>query len=388
MTLTQEKLAQAIDILQRSDVDTWMVFVRETSAGGDPVLPLILNGGLTWTSALIVTRDGGKFAVVGNYDADPLIASGDWDEVVPYVQGIGPELLRVLGAVPGPRIAINYSENDVMADGLSHGLYLMLRRLLQGTSHELVSAEAIVGELRGVKTESEVRLIREAIRETERIFREIPEVAQRGMSERALYDHIQGRMAERGLGYSWDKAGDPIVNFGPHSMIGHGIPRSDLYLEDGQILHIDLGVIREGYASDIQRCWFVGETVPEDVLRGLEAVNAAITAGSELLRPGVRGVDVDAAARATIQRHGYPEYLHALGHQVGRVAHDGGGLLGPAWDRYGDDPFKPVLEGQIYTLELGVVLEGRGYLGIEEMVRVTADGIEWLTDRQLTMPTI
>ncbi len=43
---------------------------------------------------------------------------------------------------------------------------------------------------------------------------------------------------------------------------------------------------------------------------------------------------------------------------------------------------------EVYTVELGVVVEGRGYLGIEEMVRVTADGVAWLTQRQMTMPLL
>jgi Xaa-Pro aminopeptidase len=88
------------------------------------------------------------------------------------------------------------------------------------------------------------------------------------------------------------------------------------------------------------------------------------------------------------EAQGYPEYMHALGHQVGRMAHDGGGLLAPRWERYGRTPFLPVEEGQVYTLELGVMVEGRGYLGLEEMVLVTPDGVEWLTARQLDLPLL
>jgi Xaa-Pro aminopeptidase len=78
--------------------------------------------------------------------------------------------------------------------------------------------------------------------------------------------------------------------------------------------------------------------------------------------------------------------MHALGHQVGRQAHDGGAVLGPTWERYGRTPYLPLREGEIYTVELGITVPGRGYLGLEEMVRVTADGIEWLSERQLSMP--
>jgi Xaa-Pro aminopeptidase len=39
----------------------------------------------------------------------------------------------------------------------------------------------------------------------------------------------------------------------------------------------------------------------------------------------------------------------------------------------------------VYTIELGVIVPNRGYLGLEEMVRVTADGCEWLSTRQLDL---
>ena len=94
--LTSEKLAQAAALVADSELDAWITFDRETAEGGDPILPLVVDAGLTWHSALIVTRDGRKVAVVGNYDADPLVASGAWDEVIPYVQGIGQPLREAL----------------------------------------------------------------------------------------------------------------------------------------------------------------------------------------------------------------------------------------------------------------------------------------------------
>ena len=163
-------------------------------------------------------------------------------------------------------------------------------------------------------------------------------------------------------------------------------------LAPGHIFHIDLGVVVEGYSSDIQRCWYVpasGESgVPADVQRALEAVTGAIQAGASALRPGVEGWQVDKTARDFLTAAGYPEYLHALGHQVGRVAHDGGGILGPRWERYGTTPFLPVERDQVYTIELGVLVEGRGYLGLEEMAVVTETGCRWLTSPQTDMPPL
>ncbi|MBX7136225.1 MAG: Xaa-Pro peptidase family protein [Fimbriimonadaceae bacterium] len=392
MSLTRQKLDQAADLVARIGVDVWLTFVRETAGGSDPVLPLIFEGGLTWQSALMVTRSGRKIAVVGNYDADPLHASGGWDEVIPYVQGIREPLLEVLEREcgPSPRIAANFSPNDVKADGLTHGMYLLLQQYFSGTRFDgaLESAEELVRRLRGVKTTAELDRIRAAIAEGDAIFALVPTFARIGVSEREVQVQIHRLMAERGLGFAWDETGDPIVNSGPDSAIGHAIPSESIRIAEGHVFHIDLGVIRDEYSSDIQRCWYVGDTVPSDVQQALEAVNAAISAGAKALRPGVSGWQVDEAARNAIVAAGYPEYLHALGHQVGRLAHDGGAVLGPRWERYGQTPFTPIEVGEVYTLELGVEVPGRGYLGIEEMVVVTESGCEFLSKRQLEMPCL
>ncbi|MFG0252528.1 MAG: M24 family metallopeptidase, partial [Phycisphaerales bacterium JB038] len=103
-----------------------------------------------------------------------------------------------------------------------------------------------------------------------------------------------------------------------------------------------------------------------------------------------RGHEVDAAARASLLAAGYEEYQHATGHQIGRAAHDGGGVLGPKWERYGETPNYPLEEGQVFTLELGIDnVEGkRGYLGLEEMIRVTDTGLDWLSTRQTALPLL
>lgn len=392
MDLIAEKLEQAARLVASSDLDVWLTFVRETTEGGDPVLPFLIEGGLTWQSALMVFRSGRKVAVVGNFDADPLVASGHWDEVVPYVQDIKGPLLEVLNREQRRRIGVNVSTDDDKADGLSHGMYLLLAEYLQGKPYELVSAESVVSALRGVKTSTEIDRIETAIEETEAIFDILPSQGLVGHTEREVYDLIQHWIDERGYSYGWDRTGNPIVNSGPDSMIGHGVPSDKIAISPGHIFHIDLGIVVQGYSSDIQRCWYVpkeGEDeAPEDVCRALDAVVGAISAGAAVLKPGIEGWQVDDAARSYLVTQGYEEYMHALGHQVGRMAHDGGTILAPRWERYGRSPYGKVRECEVYTLELGVTVEGRGYLGIEEIVVVTAHGPRWLTDRQTGLPLL
>jgi Xaa-Pro aminopeptidase len=149
---------------------------------------------------------------------------------------------------------------------------------------------------------------------------------------------------------------------------------------------MDFGVKQDGFCSDLQRMWYIPDEdeagIPDDVRRAWDACWGAIDAGAALLKPGVRGWEVDEAARSYLIAAGYPEYQHALGHGLGRVAHDGATLLGPRWDRYGNTPYGVVEAGNVFTLELGTVVPGRGYIGLEEDVLVTEDGIEWLSTPQ------
>jgi len=103
------------------------------------------------------------------------------------------------------------------------------------------------------------------------------------------------------------------------------------------------------------------------------------------MRPGVLGKEVDAVARGVITNAGYPEFKYATGHQLGRLAHDGAGILGPEWERYGDTPNRPLEAGQVYTVEPGLMVEGYGYVGLEEDVVVTETGAKFLGDPQLNL---
>jgi Xaa-Pro aminopeptidase len=106
-------------------------------------------------------------------------------------------------------------------------------------------------------------------------------------------------------------------------------------------------------------------------------VDNAIQEGAAALRPGVTGREVDAVAREIFAEQGLT-WDFAFGHQMGRYCHDGGALLGPAWERYGQRPFDAIEVGHIYTLEIGTRVPGYGPLCLEDDVVVTEDGCEFL----------
>jgi Xaa-Pro aminopeptidase len=87
-------------------------------------------------------------------------------------------------------------------------------------------------------------------------------------------------------------------------------------------------------------------------------------------------------ARTFLIERGYAEYLHALGHQVGRSAHDGGTVLAPRWERYEDAACGIVEPGSVFTLEPHVSTVHHGMVALEEDVLVTPDGCRFLSRPQ------
>ena len=127
---------------------------------------------------------------------------------------------------------------------------------------------------------------------------------------------------------AWDAAYCPTVHNGARP-IGH-TTAGEYKVTPGTIVHMDLGVKQDGYCSDLQRLWYVsrgpGDTPPAELTRAFETVVTAIQESSKALKPGIAGWEVDAIARKICTDAGCPEYLHALGHHVGRAVHDGAGV--------------------------------------------------------------
>jgi Xaa-Pro aminopeptidase len=385
--LVREKLDQAPAILQEHDIDLWLTFVHETQVTPDPCIELIVGTHITWQSAFLISRSGERTAIVGRFDAPGVEQAGGYSEIVTYDESVRPVLLKAIEELDPQSIALNYSPSDPAADGLTHGMWLVLRETLEGTPYadRLVSSQQVVGSLRGRKTSFEIERIRAAIAETEEIFTLVGEQIRPGQKETEIAATFHEEVSRRGLGYAWEEGQCPAVDAGPEKEVGHTGP-TDLEARRGHLVHTDFGVQKDEYCSDLQRMWYLldeGEREsPAEVVAAWDAIWASMDAGAAVLRPGVPGHEVDAAARASLVAAGYEEPKHALGHQLGRAAHDGGALLAPLWDRYGDSPRGLVEEGNVFTLEYGATVEGRGYIGLEEDVLVTADGIEWLSTPQ------
>jgi Xaa-Pro aminopeptidase len=381
------KIRQAVAILDELDIDAWLLFARESATFHDPSFDLVVGGNVTWQSAFLITRKGERIAILGSLDKAAHEALGHYPTIVPYVQGIASDFRATLERLDPNRIAIDYSENDDMADGLTHGMYLSLTKLLEGTrwADRLVSAEGIVARLRSRKQEPELARITRACEETVDLFLKLDRRLRVGQTEKQIAAIMVEIMESKGLSRAWDAEHCPAVFTGPESAGAHAGP-TDRVMEPGHLMNVDFGMRYQGYCSDLQRTWYClrpGETAPpEPVARAFDAVRDGIRMAGEFLRPGVQGWEVDAVARKHIMGQGFAEYPHALGHQIGREAHDGAGLLCPIWERYAQRPFARVEEGQCYTIEPRAVVPEYGVATMEEIVVVTRDGCRYLSDPQ------
>jgi len=383
MNLQKLKISQTKELLKELGIDVWVVFVRETPMMADPVLALVVGHEVTWQSFFIYTSDGQSLALVGNFDKDNFIRSGCFDKVLTYTQSVKEQFVDLITEIDPQKIALNYSTSDSASDGLTHGMFMLISEYLEGTPYHsrIISAEEIVSKLRSRKLPEEINLLKKAAEIASEVWEEVSKEIKTGMTEKEVAAIIDSKIKEKGCTNSFDT----LVNAGDKTEPGHGLPTA-AKIDKGDLVHIDFGVLYQGFCSDIQRLLYFNRpnesSPPAELLDAFNTVRDIITETGKECRPGKKGYEIDQIARKILTDHGYPEYQHALGHQLGRSVHDGGAILGPEWARYGITPAMPLEENNVFTLELEIMLPGIGCVGLEEDMCITNEGAEFLCNRQ------
>lgn len=385
--LQKEKIAQAQRYVAESQVDCWLVKTKE---GSDPCMPLMFGLTISGDAALIVTPTQ-TLAITSSIDAQDVMGSGLFDEVVTYSRtGFGELLLQQVTKIDPQRIAVNYSKENHLSDGLTVGSYRALRRMLtERYASRLESSESFLQRLRSIKSPLEVRYIQRAIDITLDIYDEVFAKIRKGMTEIEIGQlFVDGMIARGVVNGITRKLTPPIV-------MNHNIahrPPGDSVLKEGDYLIFDFSVDYHGYCSDIARTCYVlrkGESqASPSMQRAFETIHEAIDRALAVLKPGAIGTDVDHAARQHILDAGYQDIFHAVGHQVGRDVHDGGTLLGPIKKRYRQEALGTVEAGMVFAIEPTILYEEGPAIISEENALVTADGAVLLSKRQESLVLI
>jgi Xaa-Pro aminopeptidase len=229
-----------------------------------------------------------------------------------------------------------------------------------------VAAGGAVEELRRVKDSEELAVIAEATKLADAALKQTVENGVVGKTEREVADYFEAKVR----GFGGTLSFDTIVAAGPNGAQPHAEPGPRV-IERGELVVFDMGAKLDGYCSDGTRTYATGD--PGEEGRAVyETVLAAQLASLEAIRPGETGEDVDKVARRVIDDAGHGEHFgHGLGHGVGLDIHEG-----PRLSLRSDDV---LAENEVVTVEPGIYLAGNLGVRIEDLVVVTADGIENLS---------
>ena len=214
-----------------------------------------------------------------------------------------------------------------------------------------------------IKSEREIELMREAGRILAKVHEELGKELKAGMSTKEI-DRICEQLI-RGYGCIpsfLNYEGFPAsVCVSINDEVVHGIPNKHRYIQEGDIVSLDTGVIWKGYQSDAARTHMIGEVTPQ-ARKLVEVTEQSFFEGIKFAREGCRLQDISAAIQTYVESHGYSIVREYVGHGVGSQMHEA-----PEIPNYGHPGRGPRL------------LRGMT-LAIEPMVNAGAAAIQVLSD--------
>ena len=247
---------------------------------------------------------------------------------------------------------------------VSYGFYRSLLR--KGVS--LKALAGITEDIRRIKDQHELKLIRTAIDRAEKAFLEVRPSVRLGATERQIALMLEEQLKKGGCR---TLPFDIIVAAGKNSSMPHAKPTENR-IKPGDLVVIDWGGEADGYYSDVTRTLLVKGG---DMSKKMDIYMTVLAANNEAIRSisgGVQAKAVDKIARDVIKKAGYGEFFgHGTGHGVGLDVHEL-----PRVSRVGRETIRP---GMVFTIEPGIYVPGVGGVRIEDMVTATADGYAVMT---------
>lgn len=393
--IRKERIAKLLpQAMESADVDAWITIARENN--NDPIADHIGAENAGGTAAFLFYRDENGFHSRVYSPSSESTALDDLDihdEVVPVERGLSAvqQAADFIREKDFKSIAINSSTGNAQADGLSYTQRLALEKALgPKLSQRLISSDDLIYEWLSVKLPSEVDIMRKAAALTAEWEVEVYETIEPGVTTDAeVAAWLDQKMQEYGVGEAWSPDQNPNVNSGPDRGHSHA---TDKVIMPGDVIQIDFGIrLYDRWVSDIQRFAYVlkeGETeAPEDIQFYWESARDGNRAAFNAMKPGVRGVDVDAAQRKLMAENESAYVMWSTGHPVGYVAHDTGPNLGGSQAPSIRPAAQKLLkEGMVFAFDgfHSWPLSDSTYktISVEEMAVITENGAEYLIEPQ------
>lgn len=249
-------------------------------------------------------------------------------------------------------------------DHLTFAEYKIYEEAIAG---QLIPVSGMIEKLRLIKTEAEIKIIKDAAKIADAAFTHILNFIQQGMKELDVANELEFFMRKAGATSS---SFDIIVASGVRSALPHGVA-SEKLIDKGDFITLDFGAYYQGYVSDITRTISVGE--PDEQLKEIyQIVLEAQMRGMAGIKPGMSGKEADALTRDYITQMGYGDnFGHSTGHGIGLEVHEGPGLSMRS---------TTILEpGMVVTVEPGIYVAGLGGVRIEDDILITNSHNEALT---------
>ncbi|GAA0871857.1 Xaa-Pro peptidase family protein [Gangjinia marincola] len=379
--------------LKQAEVEAWLTICRENN--NDPIADHIGGENAGGTAAFLFYNDAQGFNSVvfsPSGEATALDELDIHDEVVSVERGSSAvqQAADFITEKNFEKVAINTSETNAMADGLTYSQHQELKKYLADFKGELVSSTEVVYQWLSIKLPEEVEILRNAAQLTADWQVEAYKQVKPGVSTDAdLAKFLKNKMAEYGVKDGWAPAQNPNVNSGADRGHSHA---TDKVIMPGDVIQIDFGIkLYDRWVSDIQRFAYVlkeGETkAPPTIQQYWESGKAGNRAALAAMKPGVKGVEVDRAQRVLMEKAGSEYVMWSTGHPVGYVAHDVGPNLGGSQASH----VRPAAQRE---LKEGMTFAFDGFhawklnekdlktISVEEMAVVTNDGAEYLIEPQ------
>lgn len=380
--------------MEAAGADAWLVICRENN--NDPIADHIGGENAGGTAAFLFFRDENGFTsrvYSPSGESTALDELDIHDEVISVKRGssVVEQAVEFIKEKDFKTIAINSSESNAQADGLSYTQRKNLEEKLGADfSGRLRSSDELIYEWLSIKLPLEVEIMTLAAELTAQWQNEAYEMIEPGVTTDAeVAAFLDAKMEEYGVGEAWSPTQNPNVNSGPDR--GHSHATNKIIMP-GDVIQTDFGIrLYDRWVSDIQRFAYVlkeGEKeAPEDIQFYWESARAGNRAAFNAMKPGVKGVEVDAAQREVMKANNSEYVMWSTGHPVGYVAHDTGPNLGGSQS----PSIRPAAQKELkagmvfafdgfhaWTLETG----GTKTISVEEMVVITEDGARWLIPPQ------